>query len=184
MVDLSSFLPELGLAGVPVPGSWVREARCRGVSPAVFFVGRGDSVDQARAICKRCPVRIECLEYALAWPQLLGVWAGTTVAQREEARERSRATQELAPAPMRESAPRGTLYRLLEELSAHPGRWARVAHYASAHSSQAVASLLRNGRRPQPVGVWEFEGRRCLTGGSGLYARRLDAGDELREAAG
>ena len=81
MDEVSSLIPELSLAEVPAPGSWCRSARCRGVSPAVFFVTHGSSVDQARAICSRCPVAADCLEYALAWPQLLGVWAATTVEQ-------------------------------------------------------------------------------------------------------
>ncbi len=181
MDEVSSLIPELSLAEVPAPGSWCRSARCRGVSPAVFFVTRGSSVDQARAICSRCPVAADCLEYALAWPQLLGVWAATTVEQREAFRARLTAPPPAPPA--KSAAPPGTLYRLLEELSSHPRRWARVAHYASADSSQAVASKLRTGRQLRPRGSWEFEGRRCPTGGSDLYARCLDGANKDCEAS-
>ena len=33
-------------------------------------------------ICHTCPVRTECLEYALARPTLLGIWAATTSVER------------------------------------------------------------------------------------------------------
>jgi hypothetical protein len=42
---------------------------------------RGD-VAKARAICDLCPVRVECLEWALTEPQLFwGIWAGYTPGQ-------------------------------------------------------------------------------------------------------
>jgi WhiB family redox-sensing transcriptional regulator len=181
--ELTLLAPDLSLADMPAPGSWSRRARCRDVSSVVFFVSRGESVSQARAICGRCPVKAECLEYALAFPHLLGVWAGTTVEQRDASRARLQDAQPPSPATKRGNAARGTLCRFLEELSCHPGRWARVAHYAGAGSSQSVASMLRTGRHARPDGSWEFEGRRCPTGGSDLYARRLDAVAELQAAS-
>jgi hypothetical protein len=40
------------------------------------------------AICEVCPVRQECLEAALADPVLVGLWGGTTDAERRELRRR------------------------------------------------------------------------------------------------
>lgn len=50
-----------------------------------------ENADEARAICGRCLCRAECLAYALADPTLLGIWAGTTTAQRRKLRRRSAA---------------------------------------------------------------------------------------------
>ena len=40
-------------------------------------------ISEARRICRTCPVRKECLEYALSFPasDLHGVWAGLTPRQ-------------------------------------------------------------------------------------------------------
>ena len=72
---------------------WQREAACRGLSlaesQAIFFPSRGDSIDEARAICRRCPVTDECLDFALA-NNCIGVWAGTSDRQRRLLRRRVR----------------------------------------------------------------------------------------------
>ena len=41
----------------------------------------GDSIT-AREICSRCPARQECLEYALRYTSLYGIWAGLDPAER------------------------------------------------------------------------------------------------------
>jgi WhiB family redox-sensing transcriptional regulator len=71
---------------------WMKRAECRGTDTAVFFPERGDSLEPARAICERCEVRPECLEYALSLADgaglTKGVWGGTS--DRERARIRLR----------------------------------------------------------------------------------------------
>ena len=44
---------------------WMAEGLCRDKPPAIFFPSDGVGVDRARKICATCPVREECLEYAL-----------------------------------------------------------------------------------------------------------------------
>jgi WhiB family redox-sensing transcriptional regulator len=65
--------------------AWQREGACRGLglgeSQAIFFPARGESVENARAICGRCPVSAECLDFALEH-HCIGVWGGTTERQR------------------------------------------------------------------------------------------------------
>jgi len=39
-------------------------------------------------LCEDCPVRRECLEAALADPELIGLWGGSTEAERREIRQR------------------------------------------------------------------------------------------------
>lgn len=41
----------------------------------------------AKAICRECPVRFECLNYALA-QNLVGVWGGTTTEERKRLRRK------------------------------------------------------------------------------------------------
>jgi adenine-specific DNA glycosylase len=43
--------------------------QCRGEDRALFFVALGADAAKARALCSICPVREECLAYALADPE-------------------------------------------------------------------------------------------------------------------
>ncbi len=47
------------------PVDWQVHARCNEVDPEIFFPERGGSSKAARAVCNQCPVRSQCLEYAL-----------------------------------------------------------------------------------------------------------------------
>ncbi|MEP7024553.1 MAG: WhiB family transcriptional regulator [Actinomycetota bacterium] len=71
----------------PVPpvgydhASWQESAACRDADTELFFpigsVGAGAvQTRQAQQICARCPVRPECLMYALASSQEYGIWGG------------------------------------------------------------------------------------------------------------
>jgi WhiB family transcriptional regulator, redox-sensing transcriptional regulator len=62
--------------------TWWRElAACRDYDPELFFpigktgLGRAE-VRQAKAVCAGCPVREQCLEFALGTGQEFGVWGG------------------------------------------------------------------------------------------------------------
>jgi WhiB family redox-sensing transcriptional regulator len=57
-----------------------------------FFIDRGQDDRPAKAICSRCSVRQECLQYALDNRILHGIWGGTSARERE----RLRATHPLA----------------------------------------------------------------------------------------
>lgn len=56
---------------------WQRRARCAGVShPDRFFPDRGKSKDAALRLCNCCPVKLECLEYAVQNRIEEGIWGG------------------------------------------------------------------------------------------------------------
>ena len=57
---------------------WRNLAACRGLNPDLFFAERGDTltVRNARAVCATCPVAAECLEYAIANDETVGMWGG------------------------------------------------------------------------------------------------------------
>ncbi|MFF7945451.1 WhiB family transcriptional regulator [Streptomyces griseorubiginosus] len=67
---------------------WLRRAACVGEDPELFFpVGTlGPAVRDiaaAKQVCARCPVRPECLEWALSTGQTSGVWGGTCEQERD-----------------------------------------------------------------------------------------------------
>jgi WhiB family redox-sensing transcriptional regulator len=65
---------------------WQENARCAGVDPDLFFPKEYERSDEAKAICHECPVRQECLEYALAHGEKFGVWGGLTERERRRVR--------------------------------------------------------------------------------------------------
>jgi WhiB family redox-sensing transcriptional regulator len=66
------------------PQKWRARALCAQADPEAWFPEKGGSVRQATAICRRCPVQAECLDYALAHVERFGVWGGLTWEQRRE----------------------------------------------------------------------------------------------------
>lgn len=71
------------------PQAWRARAACRGMDTAIFFPdiqGPGAptnaAVAAARAVCDRCPVRDECLRFALVNRERDGVWGGTSPSER------------------------------------------------------------------------------------------------------
>jgi WhiB family redox-sensing transcriptional regulator len=79
-------------------GAWRDEALCREKGNALFFaqIRRGESqvviqqkVADAQKLCLRCPVRLNCLNYAIKSLMRHGVWGGVqfdnmSVAERNE----------------------------------------------------------------------------------------------------
>lgn len=66
---------------------------CVGHAPEAFH--QGDRVSEAKAVCGRCVVRLDCLAYALTWP-VQGVWGGTTHLERAKAlRSRQKRAQSM-----------------------------------------------------------------------------------------
>lgn len=55
---------------------WQRQAACRGRGTEWWFADKGDAVGAAKAVCVGCPVRRDCLAFALSDSTLVGIWAG------------------------------------------------------------------------------------------------------------
>jgi hypothetical protein len=63
---------------------WQARSACRDADPETFFPASEDYTSPANAralvaagaICGRCPVRQECLTYAVESGQSFGIWAG------------------------------------------------------------------------------------------------------------
>ena len=70
----------LGLAAEALP--WRDDALCAQTDLDAFFPEKGESTRPAKRVCSRCPVRAECLEYALAHDERFGVWGGLSERER------------------------------------------------------------------------------------------------------
>jgi WhiB family redox-sensing transcriptional regulator len=72
--------------------TWQRFAECvRHAGSVDFFPARGESVRDAKAVCAVCPVREECLDFALRMKVAHGVWGGLSERERRSVRrERNR----------------------------------------------------------------------------------------------
>jgi WhiB family redox-sensing transcriptional regulator len=73
---------------------WRHHAECRNEDPELFFpVGtNGPALNQihaAKAVCRRCPVSAECLNWALASGQDAGVWGGMSEDERRALKRRN-----------------------------------------------------------------------------------------------
>jgi WhiB family redox-sensing transcriptional regulator len=55
----------------------------------VLFAVNDEAVGAAKAVCVACPVRRDCLAYAVGSPELVGVWAGTDERERRQMRRAS-----------------------------------------------------------------------------------------------
>ena len=89
------------LTQTPVPDhseqGWMLQARCRSLAPSEFFPSDGVGVDKARKICDQCPVKVECLEYALTYRIDHGVWGGASERERRRILRRRRVDGGRAP---------------------------------------------------------------------------------------
>lgn len=69
---------------------WTAEALCAQVGAELFFVDKGENPQPAKDVCALCPVRRECLEYALSNDERFGVWGGKTERERRRLRREQR----------------------------------------------------------------------------------------------
>ena len=71
--------------------AWRQKAACRGVDPDIFYPVSEEEAEEARAICRACPVLESCLEWALNNRERDGVGGGATErARRRIIRQRRR----------------------------------------------------------------------------------------------
>ncbi|GAC1317619.1 MAG: WhiB family transcriptional regulator WhcE [Acidimicrobiales bacterium] len=76
-------------------GEWRLDAACAsGGTEAFFPVGHtGAAIGQtalAKRVCASCPVRLQCLEFAVTTNQEYGVWGGADEEERRNIRRRWR----------------------------------------------------------------------------------------------
>ncbi|CCM62230.1 MULTISPECIES: WhiB family transcriptional regulator [Candidatus Neomicrothrix] len=78
------------------PVAWQLQAACRGPQSEVFFPpsqserkhDRLERERRAKAICGICPVRSDCLSYAMEIRESHGIWGGLSESERKSMMER------------------------------------------------------------------------------------------------
>jgi WhiB family redox-sensing transcriptional regulator len=70
---------------------WQSQGACLHADPDVFFPisfggASATQIRTARAICSGCPVRSECIDFALEHREIQGIWGGTTDDERKKLR--------------------------------------------------------------------------------------------------
>jgi WhiB family transcriptional regulator, redox-sensing transcriptional regulator len=68
---------------------WRQLARCLGQDPELWYPDRSAGVD-AVAICCECPVRIDCLNWAIEHHERDGIWGGVSARRRARMRAEAR----------------------------------------------------------------------------------------------
>lgn len=81
--------PPGAVPSLAAPPAWSVSAACRSTDAVHFFAPLGEPREQrarrehaARALCRRCPVEDDCLEYALRVQEPYGIWGGRTELER------------------------------------------------------------------------------------------------------
>lgn len=74
---------------------WQDSANCRGEDLVLFFGPDGERAPEreirerkAKGICMGCPVRTDCLDYAVSRPEKYGLYGGMTEDERQSERRR------------------------------------------------------------------------------------------------
>lgn len=73
---------------------WRDSAACRTEDPELFHP-KGDTgpwlavIEDAKAVCRRCPSRASCLQWALETGQDAGIWGGLSEAERRSLKRRA-----------------------------------------------------------------------------------------------
>ena len=75
--------------------NWQQSAACKTLDVPFFFAPEGERYAErliretnARALCASCPVRVQCLDYALGNTIRHGIWGGLNAEERERERRR------------------------------------------------------------------------------------------------
>lgn len=73
-------------------------ALCTEVDPELWFPEKGGSTVDCKRLCRKCPLRRSCLEWALAHPHEArhGVWGGLSERERSALRHHRAAVAELS----------------------------------------------------------------------------------------
>jgi len=67
--------------------SWRDEAACKSVPTEAFFPEEGGVPTTLAKLCAGCPVRSECLDFAVSDWTIYGIWAGTDEKERRKMRQ-------------------------------------------------------------------------------------------------
>lgn len=88
-VPIPNRYPDIKLPEPPafaMPAAVLNDAACAAEDPDLFFPDTSpqasDDTARAKAVCARCPVRTECLTWAIDTQQTHGIWGGLDESER------------------------------------------------------------------------------------------------------
>lgn len=110
------------------PTPWAGLAACIGLNGDWWFPVRGTSATEAKTVCGTCPVRSDCLDYALRWDIRHGIWGGLSTRERQRLGRRQ--------PPRRIPPPHGTTRRYAQGCRCDDCREANT--FASRERQQAA----------------------------------------------
>lgn len=72
------------------PEAWQADAACKGIDPNLFHPTDSSptTIRDAKKVCVDCPVRKQCLDYAMRNRENDGVWGGLSTEERRSLRRR------------------------------------------------------------------------------------------------
>jgi hypothetical protein len=73
-----------------IVGLWAGHVLCAETDSEIFFPAHDDPATEARQICARCPVREDCLNFAIANNERYGIWGGLDPGERDSLRRKQR----------------------------------------------------------------------------------------------
>ncbi len=85
--SVSDFYEEMRQLVGEYKDSWWSDAACKGLDSDLFFPERGHTSRKAKQVCSGCPVRAECLAYALELNERFGTWGNKTDRERWKIRK-------------------------------------------------------------------------------------------------
>jgi len=94
--NLAPLEPEPDTSSAP----WYRYARCRGHEPDLWFPIAPDIGARAVRICSVCPVRLDCLAWAVENNERIGIWGGVSARKRQRIRAELRRNHGSVPVPI------------------------------------------------------------------------------------
>lgn len=131
---------------------WMAKAQCRTVEKEVFYDPA--KTTEAKSICKHCPVRKECLEFALEddakrsfdYSVIFGVWGGMTARERcDLGLSRSRSgRQRVGP---KRKLPEGYRCGFCARKLWFYDRWGDVPEFCSSDCERTSERLTQNERQ-------------------------------------
>jgi hypothetical protein len=90
----------LGEIHLPAPPEWMSQGPCAQADPEAWFPERGGSTKEAKRVCwTSCPVREECLQFALDRDERFGIYGGYSERERRRIKRGETVKPFIKPAP-------------------------------------------------------------------------------------
>lgn len=68
--------------------NWMDDAACTEIGLEPFFPDPNINAKRAKESCGRCPVKADCIAYALSFPgEIDGIWGGTSKRERRSMKQ-------------------------------------------------------------------------------------------------